>query len=108
MQEKRRKILLICLEVISLAIILPLFYWGTVRLLFVPLTDWAYYPNRKVSTLAAFIIVLIFDIVWLLLMKLRFRDKTHIKVIITLFVLAFSAAILTCFVIADALDNAFA
>jgi hypothetical protein len=107
MKEKNRKVMAIRLEVISLIVLLPLFYWGTVKLLFVPLIDWAYYPNRKISTLAVFIIVLSFDIVWLLLMKLCFRDKKHVKIITTLFVLAFSAAILTCFVVAEALEGAF-
>jgi hypothetical protein len=107
MQEKSQKILLICLEVISLAIILPIFYWGTFKLLFVPLVDVIYYPNRKVSTLVAFFLVLSFDLVWIFLMKLCPKDKMHVKVILTLLVLAFSAAILTCFVVADALEGAF-
>lgn len=107
MQEKNQKILLICLEVISLIIILPIFYWGAFRLLFVPLVDVIYYPNRKISTLAAFFTVLGFDLVWIFLMKLCPKDKIHVKVILTLLVLAFSAVILTCFVVADALEGAF-
>lgn len=107
MQEKRQKILLICLEVISLAILLPIFYWGTFKLLFVPLVDVVYYPDRKISTLIAFLVVLGFDVVWVILMKLCPRDKIHVKVVLTLLVLTFSAVILTCFVWADALDAAF-
>lgn len=107
MQKKNQKILLICLEVVSLAIILPIFYWGTFKLLFVPLVDVIYYPSRKISTLAAFFIVLGFDLGWIFLMYLCPKDKMHVKIILILLVFAFSAAILTCFVVADALEGAF-
>jgi hypothetical protein len=107
MEEKKCKILFVCLEIICLVILLPLFYWGSVKLLFVPLSDLTYYPNQKISILTAFIIVLSFDAIWLILMKLCFKGKAHIKLIITLFVLAFSAVILTCFVLAEALKGAF-
>ncbi len=108
MEEKYHKILSICLEILCLAILLPLFYWGSVKLLFVPIAECAYYPNEEaISLLMAFVIVLSFDAIWLLLMKFCFRRKTHIKVIVTLYVMAFSAVILTCFVIANALGGAF-
>jgi len=108
MEEKIRKTLSICLEILCLSVLLPLFYWGSFKLLFVPLSDLTYYPNQKISLLTAFIIVLGFDAIWLILMKLCYKGKTHIKLIITFFVLAFSAVILTCFVIAEALKGAFA
>jgi hypothetical protein len=104
MDDKNRKILSICLEVVGLAIVLPLFYWGSIKLLFVPLIDWAYYPNRKISPLMAFIIVLSFDCFWLVIMKLSLRKKIHLKIILTLVIFTLSAATLTCFVIANALD----
>jgi len=107
MQENKQKILLICLEVISLAVLLPIFFCGTFKLLFIPLVDVIYYPHRKVSTLMAFLIVLGFDFVWIVLMRLCPRDKFHVKVVLTLLVLTLSAVILTCFVWADALEGAF-
>jgi len=103
MQEKKRKFPLSTCEVVLLVILLPIFCWGTFWLLFLPLMGLNYYPNRKISTLAAFFLVLGFNAIWLLLMKLCCRGKTNIKLIITLFVLAFSATILTCFVVADVL-----
>jgi len=107
MQEKKREILLLLLEVVSLLILIPIIYWSTVKLLFVPLVDTFYYPQPKISTLVVFAVVLGFDVVWLLLMKLCPRDKFHVKVVLTLLVLTFSTAILSCFVIANALDKAF-
>lgn len=107
MQEKNQKLLLICLEVVSLATLIPVFYWGTFKLLFVPLVDVVYYPDRKISTLMAFLIVLGFDVAWIALMRLCPRDKFHVKVVLTLLVLTLSAVILTCFVWADALEGAF-
>jgi hypothetical protein len=107
MQEKGKKILLIRLEIFSLAVLLLIFYVGMVKLLYVPLLDWAYYPTRNIHTFKALIIVLSFDFVWLLLMKICFKDKMHIKIILTLLVLTFSAAILTCFVLAHATEHAF-
>lgn len=107
MEEKKRQSLLIALEAISLGILLPIFYWGTVKLLFVPLVDSTYYPHHKVSTLVAFLVVLGFDTLWIVLMRLCPRNTIHVKVVLTVLVLTVSAAILSCFVIADALDKAF-
>ncbi len=112
MQEKKRKILLICLEVVSLAIILPIFYWGTVKLLLGPIEDTFYphmpYQQRFVSTWIASFAILAFDTIWIVLMKLCLRDKIHVKVVLTLLVLTFSASVLSCFIIVDALTGAFA
>jgi uncharacterized RDD family membrane protein YckC len=107
MEEKRRKILFICLEVVCLAILLPLFYWVSVKLLFVPLAKCSDYTNPITALLVAFIAVVSFDFVWFLLMMLCYRNKTHIKIILTLFVLAFSAAILTCFFAVVVMDKVF-
>jgi hypothetical protein len=107
MQEKGKQILLICLKFFSLAALLLIFYAGMVKLLYVPLLDWAYYPTHKIHTLKALIIVLSFDFVWLLLMKMCPKDKMHIKTVLTLLILVFSAAILTCFVLAHATEHAF-
>ena len=107
MQEKKQRVLTFFLEVISLAVLLPIFYFGTFKFLLVQLSDLTYCPNPKISVSTVFIIVLCFDAIWLLLMKLCFRNKLNIKLIITLFVLAFSAVILTGFVITAVLDEAF-
>jgi hypothetical protein len=112
MKEKGQKLLLICLEVISLAILLPIFYWGTVKLLLGPVEK-AFYPHdlyehRIITTWMVFVFILVFNVIWFMLMKLCPRDKIHVKAVLTLLILAFSAAILTCFIIVDALTGAFA
>jgi hypothetical protein len=99
--------LLICLEVISLIILLPIFYCGTVKSLFTPLVDVIYYPQRKISTLMAFLVVLGFDAAWIILMRLCPKNEIHVKVVLTLLVLTFSAVILTCFILADFLNGIF-
>jgi len=106
MQEKTRKILLICLEVISLAVLLPKFFWGTVKSLLGPIED-----SELNNTLPIWIVcvfILFFNTIWITLMKLCPRDKIHVKVILTLLVLTFSVALLSCFIIVDALTGAFA
>lgn len=112
MQEKKQIKLLICLEVISLIIILPVFYWGTVKLLLGPIEK-AFYPHdlnehRIITTWMVLVFILVFNVIWFILMKRCPRDKIHVKVILTVLVLIFSAAVLSCFIIVDALTGAFA
>lgn len=103
MKEEKRRLLMICLEVVSLGGLLPLFYWGTLRLFLEPICDVFYY-TYKIRVLGAFLIVAGFDAVWLVLMWLCPKERIHAKVILTLLVLTFSAAVVSCFVIARALD----
>ena len=102
MQEKSQKILLICLEVISLAIILPIFYWGAVKHLLKPIGKTFYPPDlhehRIVSAWMVFVFILVFNAIWFMLMKLCPRDKIHVKVVLTLLVLTFLVSVLSCFV----------
>jgi len=112
MQEKKRKTLLICLEVVSLAIILPVFYCGTVKLLLGPVEK-AFYPHdlyehRIITIWMILIFILVFNVIWFVLMKLCPQDKIHIKVVLTILVLTFLVALLSCFIIVDALTGAFA
>jgi len=96
MQEKKRTMLLICLEVISLAILLPKFFCGTVKLLLGSIEDSNL--NNIAPTWMVFVVVFVFDAIWIILMKLCPRDKIHVKVVLTLLVLTFSAAVLFCFI----------
>lgn len=112
MQEKKQKILLICLEVISLAIILPTFYWGAIKYLLKPIGKTfyppdLYYEHRIVSAWMVFVFIFVFNVIWFMLMKLCPRDKIHVKVVLTLLFLTFSAAVLSCFIVLDALEGAF-
>ncbi|MFA7486058.1 MAG: hypothetical protein WCZ89_08545, partial [Phycisphaerae bacterium] len=96
-----------CLKIVCLIILLPLFYWGSVKILFVPLAKLSDYTNPTTALLIAFIVVVSFDFIWFLLMMIYYRNKTHIKVILTLFILALSAAILTCFFAVVVMDKTF-
>jgi hypothetical protein len=110
MDDKKRKILLICLEVVSLAIILPIFYWGTLKLVLAPIED-TYYTSRANPILPIWgvvVLILVIDAIWIVLMKLCPRDKIHVKVVLTLLVLTLSAAVLSGFVVIEALSKAFA
>lgn len=112
MQEKKQKILLICLEAISLAILLPVFYWGAVRFMLRPIGKIFYPPDlyygyRVISAWMVFVFILVFNAIWVTLMKLCPQDKTHIKVVLTLLVLTFSASVLSCFIVLDALEGTF-
>lgn len=106
-EEKKRRMLLICLEVVSLAVIIPMFYWGSFRLLWEPIADTFYDPHGDLAFIVAFLVVVAFDGVWLRLMVLCPKKDIHGKIILTLLVLSLSAAILSCFFVARALRGAF-
>ena len=101
MQEKKQKILLICLEVISMSVLIPAFYLGLTKLLIEPIE---YYVYGTIPFPLTFLVVLGFDVVWIVLMRLCPRDKIHVKVILTLLVLTFSAAIIIDLMVLSALD----
>ena len=102
MHEKKRKILLICLEVISLLVLIPMFYLGLAKLLIKPIE---YYVYGTVPFPLTFLVVLGFDVVWIVLMRLCPRGEIHVKVILTLLVLTFSAAIIIDLMVLSALDS---
>ena len=114
MQEKTKKILLISLEAISLAILLPILYCGTIKLLLGPRDgigpiERIFYPhmpyqNRIVSTWMVFVFFLVINAIWIILMKKCLPKKINVKVVLTLLVLTISAAVISCFVILDALS----
>lgn len=109
MDEKKRKILLICLEATSLAIILPIFYWGTLKLVLGPIEN-AYYTSRVpiIPIWAVVVLIVAINIIWVMLMRMCPEDSINIKVVLTLLILTVSAAILSGFVVIEALSKAFA
>lgn len=112
MGNNKRKRLLISIEVICLAILLPLLYLGTVKLLLDPIERTFYphdlYEHLSIPWWAVFVAILTFDAIWIVLMKLCPYGKVHVKVVLTLLVLIISIAILSCFIIINALTKAFA
>lgn len=109
MGAKKRKILLIFMEVISLAMSLPLLYWGTLNLILDPIEK-AYYTSRVpvIPVWGAVALIIVVNIIWIMLMKLCPKENINIKIVLTLLVLTISAAILSGFVVIEALSKAFA
>lgn len=109
MEERNREILLVCLEVICLTVFLPIFYWGSLKLLYIPLGEIFYHPSKEpvISRWIFALTILLLDIIWIILMKLCPKNKRHAKVILTLLVLTFSASVLSSFWVLDALEGAF-
>ena len=106
MQEKKQK--LRRWEIVSMAILTPIIFSVATMLLLRPIENVVYYPHRKISTLVAFLVDLGFDVAWIIIMKLWPLENIKVKIVLTLLVLTFSAAILTCFIIIDGLSRAFA
>ena len=107
-EQKNQKILLMCLEIASLTILLPIFYLGTIKLLIVPIDD-NFYPNdiyehRSIPTWMAFLAVLALDVIWIVLMRFCPKDRFQVKLILTLLVLTVSAAVLSCFIILEVFE----
>ena len=109
MQKKIDKTRLSRLDIVFLVIATPIIYLGGIKLLFVPLVDAIYYPHRKIFTGIAFLIILAFDAVWVVLMRYRPLKNIprRLKIFLTVLVLTLSAIVLSCLVIADALEKAF-
>lgn len=109
MEEKIRKILFVCLEIVCLVLLLPVFYWGTLKLALAPIEN-AYYTSRVpiIPIWGIVVLILALDVLWIILMRLCPKDKIGIKIVLTLLVLTVSAAILSSFVVIEALSKAFA
>ena len=110
MEEKKRKILLVCLEVVCLALLLPTFYWGTLKLVLAPIEN-TYYTSRANPILPIWgvvVLILAIDAIWIVLMRLCPKNKFDTKIVLTFLVLTVSAAILSGFVVIEALSKAFA
>jgi hypothetical protein len=110
MKESRHRILFICLEVVCLATLLPVFYWGTLKLVLAPIENMYYtsHANPILPIWGVVVLILAIDTIWIVLMRLCPKDKFDIKIVLTLLVLTVSAAVLSGFVVIEALSKAFA
>jgi hypothetical protein len=102
--NEKRKLVMILLEVIFLLVAIPMLYWGGVKLLLGPIADILY--DRLPTTVVIFI-VLFFDLFWVAVIIFWPKGKIHARILLTILVLTLSAVVITCFVVADALDGAF-
>ena len=105
--EQKRGMLLIYLEAICLALIIPLFYWGTFRILLDTVANRIYDPHGDVAFVVALLVIVALNGAWLKLMALCPKKDLHAKIILTLLVLTLSVAVLSCFIVARALRGAF-
>ena len=103
MQEKKRKFPFTPLETILLAILTPIIYLGTTMLLFKPMNS-VYMPDWFFSWLG-FFIVLGFDVVWVVIMRLWPLKNIKVKIVLTVLVITLSASVLTCWVALNALSD---
>ena len=96
---KSKKVLSIILEVIVLAILTIIAYWGMVRLMIGhPIRIMGLNINGDWIFTGTFLIaVLTFDIIWLATIKFWPLKNIHIKIVLTLLIFAFSAAVVTCY-----------
>ena len=99
MQIKRRKTLL---WYVGGVLLTPLIFLVASKSL---LWHVEFYIYERISIPRVFAIVLVFDVIWVILMMLWPLKKIHVKIVLTLFVLALSAAVLIDLVVIDALNT---
>lgn len=87
-----------------MATLTPIIYVGGYVLLSGPID---LLLSKGISTWAAFFVVLGFDVLWIVLMKLWPLKNIHVKIALTLVVFTVSASVLTCFVVMPVLRDAF-
>ncbi len=92
MQEKKRKFPLSKLDIVLSAVLSPVIYIGSVMLLFGREYK---LPWRMISEGIAVMLVMGFDLIWIVLMIFGPLRNTRAKVLLTLSVLTLSAIILT-------------
>ena len=88
----RKKVLSIIAEVIILAILTVGAYFGIMKLLIAPILI----LGQLTFSLEFLIGILGIDVIWISTIKLWPLKNIHIKIFLTLLLLAFSAAVVTC------------
>lgn len=103
MQDDKGKYKLRRWEIVLWVILTPIIYLGTTMLLFKPMNS-VYMPDWFFSWLG-FFIVLGFDVVWFVIMRLWPLKNIKVKIVLTLLVITLSASVLTCWVALNALSD---
>jgi hypothetical protein len=102
MQEEKRKLPLSRWEIVCLAILTPIVYWRAMRLLIKPMNEhmgyWFY-------TALGLLVVLGFDIVWVIMMKLWPLKNAKVKIVLTVLVLTLSASVISCWILLNLLSG---
>ena len=111
MQEHRKKVLLITLEVITLSVLTVGIYLGTLRLCFRPpecLVPLLFYliagdPSSKTSL----VIIFIFNAIWFVSIKFWPLKNVHIKLVLSSLLIAFSASFITMYILTNLLRDSY-
>jgi len=98
MQKKKRDFPFSPLEAILLAILVLIIYVGSFRLLLRPIN------KSMLSTQLACLMVIGFDVIWCIAMKLWPLKNIRIKIVLSLLVLTVSASVLSCFIFLESLS----
>lgn len=112
MQKKIDKTRLSRLDIVFLVIATLLVYIGAIKLLFIPIGE-AFYSRaiyqQRISLGLVFLILLGFDVAWIVLMRLwpLKNIPKRLSIFLTVLVLTLSASVFTCFLVLDAFERAF-
>jgi len=107
---RRQKVLSIVLEVIALTTLFVGFYI-CVMMLFLRPPEWLvgntlyFLTGNGFSSKVPVILLLMFDAIWIAIIKFLPLKNIHIKIILTLLIFAFSAAFVTSYMIAYVLKD---
>jgi len=108
MQNQKSKVFLRCLNIVLSVIVVVLtgviYLWG-LRVIIPSESD---YPHRYLYLYfrgLSFLIVLGFDVVWIILMRLWPLKNTKLKIVLTLVIFTLSAIVLTDLLIIHAFQN---
>ncbi len=102
MQDKKRKNPLSRLGIVCLVILIPIVYWRTTLLLFQPMN---LYTPLWFSPQLGLLVIVGFDIMWVILMKLCPLKCTKVKIVLTVLVLTLSASVITCWILLISLSD---
>ena len=103
MQEKKRKFPLSVPEIIFLIMVIPTIFYVAMRILIKPMNspDMPYWFFGLIGPL----MVIGFDILWVIAMKLLFKNNIRVKIYLTLLALTLSASVLACWALLNLLSG---
>jgi hypothetical protein len=103
MQENTRKFPLSIPEVILTMIFIPIIFYGAMRILIKPMNS-PHMPNWFFGPIGL-LIVIGFDVLWLIAMRLWVFKGIKVKIFLTLLVLTLSSSIITCWILLNSLSG---
>ena len=111
MQEHRKKVLSIILEVIALVVLTIGTYVGTLMLFFRP-PEWLMLPLYYLtiddfSSKIPLVIICIFNAIWFASIKFWPLKNIHIKLVLSSLLIAFSAAFITMYILTNLLRGSY-